>query len=701
MKPREVRILDGSTFVVSDEQGDIAAKPDEPLGLFYRDMRHLSTWRLLLNGGPLDALSTDLIGYDGAAFFLVVPTGTIYQNPSLSVTRRRFVGDGLREVLTLENHGPEPVVLELSLLFDSDFADIFEVKDHQAKKGDVSRRPEPGGAVLTYRREDFVRETRISAEGAFFTTHSLSYELTLAPRQRWRAEVDVSVGDGQHEVRPKPRSREHHQPRPNMGRDLEEWMADAPRLACDWDDVRHVYSRSLQDLAALRFYPEVVAGSASLPAAGLPWFMAMFGRDSLLTSYQALPFTPELAATTLRALAARQAQDMDDFRDAEPGKILHELRFGELTYFHERPQSPYYGSADATPLFLILLDEYERWTGDRDLVSDLEPTARAALGWIEEYGDRDGDGYIEYQRRNTDTGLVNQCWKDSWNSIVHPDGTLASLPRATCELQGYAYDARCRSARMARRVWGDEGLADRLDRDARELKRRFNEDYWMDEEGFFALALDGEKKPVRTVASNAGQLLWSGIVDDARVAPLVDRLFDDSMFSGWGVRTMATGQSAYNPIEYHNGTVWPHDNALIAAGLARYGNHDAAGRIAVAVLEAAVHFGYRLPEVFAGYGRAETSFPVEYPTACSPQAWATGTPLLLLRVLLGLQPDGEQIRSDPHVPARLGRLGLAGVKGPAGPVSVEGGTSRRDGRTRDRASHGEDAASAAPAAASP
>ena len=436
------------------------------------------------------------------------------------------------------------------------------------------------------------------------------------------------------------------------------WVDRAPVLDCDWDDLRRVYARSIRDLAALRFYPDVRHPRAALPAAGLPWFMALFGRDSIITSYQALPFVPEFAATTLLALAARQAGSRDDFRDAEPGKILHELRFGELAHFGQRPQSPYYGSADATPLFLILLEEYERWTGDRELVRQLEQPARAALNWLVDDGDLDGDGYQEYQRRNLDTGLENQCWKDSPNAVVHPDGTLAALPRATCELQGYAYDARRRAARLAREVWADQALADRLERDAAELKHRFNKDFWLEEEQYFALALDGHKRPVRTVTSNPGHLLWSGIVDDDKAAAVAGKLLGPELFSGWGVRTLASGQGAFNPLEYHNGTVWPHDNALIVAGLAGYGRWEEASRIARAILEAAPAFDYRLPEVFAGYPRSEASVPVAYPNACSPQAWAAGTPLLLLRILLDLQPGSERAETDPARPQPVGRISV-------------------------------------------
>ena len=402
--------------------------------------------------------------------------------------------------------------------------------------------------------------------------------------------------------------------------------------------------------------------------------MTLFGRDSLITSFQALPFQSELAGTTLRVLASRQGMRTDEFRDEEPGKILHELRRGELTAFEERPHSPYYGSADSTMLFLILLDEYERWTEDRALVRELEQNARAALEWIDEHGDRDGDGYVEYERRNAETGLENQCWKDSWDSILFPDGTLAPLPRATCELQGYVYDAKVRCARLARHVWGDDGLADRLEREADDLRKRFNEDFWVDDGEFFALALDGEKRQVRTLTSNIGHLLWSGIADEDKAARCVAHLMGERLFSGWGVRTMATGYAGYNPIGYHTGTVWPHDNSLICLGLARYGFRDEASRIAYALSwAAALYFDDRLPEAFAGYPREATHFPVEYPTACSPQAWAAGAPLVFVRTMLGLEPKGSRLLVEPALPPEIAWIELEGVRGPWGSADAVAG----------------------------
>jgi glycogen debranching enzyme len=657
-----ISILDGSTFLVSDLRGDVDASPDEPHGFFYRDTRFLSKWKLTANGSPLNVLSTANVAYFTAKFFLVPPTGTVNDNPTLSVVRNRMIGDGFHEDVTVLNHGAETLEVELRLEADADFADLFEVKDALEKKGERYARVDGDTLVLGYRREDFVRETRVRAsKECAVEEQGVTFRLRLEPRSEWNTCIFVQPVEGE-EVREIKYRHDDHAARPNIDISLEEFIETAPQLATDWDPLEHIYERSLIDLAALRF-TSVLFPDDSLPAAGLPWFMTVFGRDSLITSFQALPFVPELASTTLKVLAARQATEDDAFRDAEPGKILHEIRFGELTHFDERPHSPYFGTADATPLFLILLEEYERWTGDTELVRKLEKNARAALRWIDEHGDGDGDGYVEYERRNTETGLENQCWKDSWDSIRFADGTIAEGPIATCEIQGYVYDAKVRSARLAREVWDDAELAERLEAEAEELKRRFNEDFWLVERDCYALALDGEKRQVDSITSNIGHLLWSGIVDDDNVEAVVRHLMSDALFSGWGIRTMAAGEGGYNPIRYHNGTVWPHDNSLIALGLTRYGYRDEAARIALAILEAATFFRYRLPEVFAGYEREQTEFPVEYPTASSPQAWATGTPFVFLRTMLGLESDGDELRVDPLLPNRIERIELSGIPG--------------------------------------
>jgi glycogen debranching enzyme len=667
-----VKILDGNTFVVSDSRGDIEASLTDPTGLFSFDTRFLSRWVLTVNGERLSPLSVDDVQYFEARFFLVPGTGTVYIDSKLSVIRERAVGDGFHEELTILNHDNEPVRLDVRVDAGCDFADLFEVKDALAKKGTYTTRTGGRRLTLGYERERFTRQTVISASApAKVDEHGLSFRVRIEPHGSWTTDLDVATATaGPAAGRPRPKyTRGRKRARPSMSVDLDRWLADAPRLQCDWDALRRTYRRSLVDLAALRFAP-AISGGQSLPAAGLPWFMTMFGRDSIFTSLQALPFTPELAATTLRALGSWQGSRVDDFRDEDPGRILHELRYGELTAFEERPHSPYYGCADATPLYVVLLDEYERWTGDRKLVRDLEREARAALTWIDEYADLRGDGYVWYQRRNEESGLENQCWKDSWDSISYRDGRLPGFPRATCELQGYAYDAKLRGARLARLIWRDDALADRLEREAAELKRRFNRDFWVEDGEHFALALDPEGGQVDALTSNNGHLLWSGIVDKSKASAVARHLLGPRLFSGWGVRTLAEGEGRYNPIGYHVGTVWPFDNSFIAWGLRRYGFKEEAAQIAAGILDAAERFDGRLPEAFGGYERTVTRYPVQYPTACSPQAWSTGTPLLLLRTMLGLEPLDDHLIVDPALPTAIGRLELLDIPGRWGRVDA-------------------------------
>jgi glycogen debranching enzyme len=660
-----VKILDGNTFVVSDSRGDIEASLTDPTGLFSFDNRFLSTWVLTVDGQRLNPLSVDDLQYFETRFFLVPGTGTVYVDAKLSVIRERAVGDGFHEELTILNHDDHAVDLTVRLEAGSDFADLFEVKDALKKKGRYSSRVEKGRLLLGYERETFKRETAISASApAKLDENGLTFAVHIEPHGQWTTDLDVVTTATAGGARGRPKyQRGQKQARPNMARSLERWMEEAPKLECDWDSLKSTYRRSLIDLAALRFTPPVVGGGGSLPAAGLPWFMTMFGRDSIFTSLQALPFAPELAATTLRALGEAQGGRVDDFRDEDPGRILHEMRYGEMTAFEERPHSPYYGSADATPLFVVLLDEYERWSGDRKLVRELEREARAALRWIDDYADLQGNGYIWYQRRNEETGLENQCWKDSWDSISYRDGRLPGFPRATCELQGYAYDAKMRGARLAREIWKDPDFAGELEQQAADLKRRFNRDFWVEDGEYFALALDTEGKQVDALASNNGHLLWSGIVDKRKAKSVARHLLGPKLFSGWGVRTLAEGEGRYNPVGYHVGTVWPFDTSFIAWGLRRYGFKEEAATLAEGILEAAELFGGRLPEAFGGYQRGVTKYPVQYPTACSPQAWSTGAPFLLIRTMLGLDPFGEHLLVDPALPPNIGVLALFDIPG--------------------------------------
>jgi glycogen debranching enzyme len=644
---RTLSVLDGSTFVLGDRLGDVRADEGREHGFFCEDTRFISRWQLRVGQTPLELLSLHQSAHFDAQFFLTPTVGPDDQAPC-SIVRHRLVDHVWMEEVTVTNHLHEASRLRVVLEVAADFADLFEVKDGVVAEREVSFTHDGASLKLAYEHGAFWRSVTIAASSpATVTRAGFGYELELGPGEQWSTCFTISpcsLQPGVRFARREPRGL-LEDVRVRRAAELETWLARAPILHADDPALLRTYRASLSDLGALRMHPDLAEG-ATLPAAGLPWFMALFGRDSLITSYQALPYLPGLAATTLRVLAARQATERDDFHEQEPGKILHELRFGELTSRGQRPYSPYFGSADATPLFLVLLDEYHRWTGDDTLVRALEGQARAALAWIEGSGDPDGDGYIEYECRNLTSGLANQCWKDSWDSIQFADGTLARGPIATCEIQGYAYDAQRRSARLAREVWSDTTLSDHLEQRARDLQARFRRDFWIPERGCHALALDGHKRKVDSLTSNIGHLLWSGILDDSEAAATAERLLDEQLYSGWGVRTLATREAGYNPLGYHTGTVWPHENSLIAAGLARYGYDEAARTIASAILAAAPAFEHRLPEVFAGFPAALTSVPVAFPTASRPQAWAAGAPLLLLSTVLGLQPDDTDVEAD-------------------------------------------------------
>jgi glycogen debranching enzyme len=491
---------------------------------------------------------------------------------------------------------------------------------------------------------------------------TIKFHLALDPRERWDLHVEVFALPHGEPMAPRFAELRFGEEVGRVRDSLAAWQLRVPQLRASWDALSHSFGQSVSDLASLRMRSDNGA-IGRLPGAGVPWFMTVFGRDTIITCLQTLLFGPELARTALEVLAELQAKEDDATLDAEPGKIVHEVRHGKAarTWFER-----YYGTVDATPLYLILLSEVWRWTDDAALMRDLKAPALAALEWIEKYGDRDGDGFVEYERR-TDRGLDNQSWKDSWDSQRFHDGTLARPPIAPCEVQGYVYDAKRRIAELAREVWRDRELAARLDREAEELRRRFDEAFWIDERGgYYALGLDADKERVDSLCSNIGHLLWSGIVPPHRVDAIVDKLMGDELWSGWGVRTMSTGDAGYNPLSYHNGTVWPHDNSIIAAGLARYARWPEAQRIIQRMLTAAQHFNYQLPEVFAGMRRSETPFPIAYPTAARPQAWAAGSPVLLLQALLGLQPDRRrhalETVAPPELPSWAGTIRLSGIR---------------------------------------
>jgi glycogen debranching enzyme len=674
MNDNTVSLLDGNTFVVSDDRGDIEATATDAVGLFSFDTRFLSRWVLSIDDTRLSALSVDDLQYFETAFFCVPGTAAVYVDAQLSVQRRRKVCDGFREDILLVNHKKESVDLRVRVEASSDFADLFDVKNNTPKKGTIVNRIEDGELVLSYQREDFRRQTVIRADQpAQIDEHGLTFLAHVEPQQQWSIALQITptiLRRGRTE--PLVAGWRAGRASRDLAAGLQRWRSEAPTLRCDWDPSTHIYERSLTDLAALRFSPDI-AGPHSMPAAGLPWFMTLFGRDSILTSLQALPFKPELAATTIRVLARLQGGRVDDFRDEDPGRILHELRYGETAAFEEQPHSAYHGTADATALFVVLLDEYERWSGDSEVVRHFENATRSALAWIDDYADLMGNGYVSYMRRNEQTGLENQCWKDSWDSISYHDGRLPGFPRATCELQGYAYDAKRRGARLARQFWNDPQSADRLDREANDLKARFNHDFWLPDRQYYALALAGpDGDVVDALSSNIGHLLWSGIVDQDKAAAVVEHLMSPLMYSGWGIRTLAASEGRYNPVGYHVGTVWPFDNSFIAWGLRRYGFNEEAARVAAGMFDAAAIFQGRLPEAFGGYTREVTKYPVQYPTACSPQAWSTGAPLLLLRTLLGLDAVGENLVVNPALPEHIGHLELLDIPGRWGRADAYG-----------------------------
>ena len=657
-----VSLLDSNTFLVTDARGDIAPSPASPTGFFSFDTRFMSTWQLTVNGKRTRTLSVDNPQHFEARFFLVPGAPTHYVDAKVSIIRQQSLGEGFDEQLIVLNHESKPTSLRVRLEIGSDFADTFEILGAKAKKGRRYARAEEGGLRLVYERESFRRQTLISStQPAQIDEHGMTFDIRVGPHQEWTTELHVAtLGDDGRSLRTSLQGFSDRS-RPQMRQELDEWLSRTPTLHSDSEALQTTYQCALVDLAALRHQP--LMDSGRLTVAGLPWYMSVFGRDSILTSLQSLPFAPELAAATLPLLAVIQGTELDDFHEEEPGKILHEGRLGEVAAFEEEPSAYHFGASDTTPLFVVLLDEYERWTGDETIVRRFEPEARKCLDWIDTYADALGNGYIWYQRRNIISGLENQCWKDSWNAISFHDGSLPDLPRATCELQGYAYDAKMRAARLARRFWNDPLYADRLEREAAELKARFNTDFWVEDGQYYALALDPDGRQVDALSSNIGHLLWSGIVEPARAEKIAEHLLGPKLFSGWGVRTLATDEARYNPIGYHVGTVWPFDNSFIAWGLRRYGFHEHAAQIAEAMVDAAKFFHGRLPEAFGGYDRQSTRFPVQYPHACSPYALSAGSVLLLLRNMLGLDPEGEHLVVEPHLPEGIKRIELLDIPG--------------------------------------
>jgi len=665
-------ILEGSTFCICDEHGDVRG---ETSGFFADDTRHLSLFALTINGQRPLLLSSGKVEYFSAAFYLRNPLAGDLPQDSLSIVRTRFVGEGMQDRFSVRNESMGPLSFELALEVGSDFADIFAVKSHDFSLGDpLHARPLPPLVKGHWLDTRYVLEDSEEVDGRPARTQVVfslpgqmngkraSYKIDLEPREQWELIVDVFPARGGDVLEAKTAERRFGDEVSRVRDSLAAWQLRIPQIKATWDALGYAFGQSVADLASLRMRG-APGRVGKLPAAGMPWFMTVFGRDTLITCLQTLLFGPELARTALEVLGELQATELDPATDAEPGKIVHEVRHGKAAKNWFRR---YYGTVDATPLYLVLLHHVWSWTDDAVLARELRVPALRALEWIDKYGDRDGDGFVEYEKQSPH-GLDNQSWKDSLDSQRFHDGRIAHPPIAPCEVQGYVYDAKRRIAEVARVVWRDRQLADRLEEEAEVLKQRFDEAFWVDRDGgYYALALDGDKNQVDSLTSNIGHLLWSGIVPEERVDAIADQLMGEHLWSGWGVRTMSTRDAGYNPLSYHNGTVWPHDNSLIAWGLARYGRWVECHRIIRRMLDAAGHFTWQLPEVFAGMARAETPFPIAYPTAARPQAWAAGTPVLLLQLLLGVRPNrARQVLetvAPKELPAWVGDIRLASVR---------------------------------------
>jgi glycogen debranching enzyme len=631
-----VTLVEGSTFCISNSSGDIGDRPAE--GLFFRDTRLLSRLILSVNQSETESLSADLPDPFSAVFVNRCLPKPGQADSTLIIFRSRYVGRGMREDIKVMNFGKEAAYCSMELLVDCDFSDLFAVKEGRVTKenGFVPVcEVNDDTLIYSYKRGSVSKGLQIHVSNeAKLSEGIIHFELVIPAKGEWSTCIEFSPVIDSNKITPRyvcGQPVEHSTPYERLSK----WRSQVPLITTDHDTIDKVVERSLEDLGALRIfdpdYPE-----RTVVAAGAPWFMTVFGRDSILTSWMALLADPDLALGVLQTLARFQGEKLDPINDEAPGKILHEMRFGEASGLSLGGGSIYYGTADATPLFVMLLGELRRWGLARELVDELLPHADRALEWIEEYGDLDGDGYVEYLR-GSDRGLANQGWKDSFDSMRYINGDIATPPIALCEVQGYVYGAYLARAHFAREV-GDTHNVEKYGRKAQELKKKFNEDFFIEEKGWFAMGLDAEKKHIDALSSNMGHCLWTGIIENEKAEIVAKKLLGPELFSGWGIRTMGANMGGYNPVSYHCGSVWPHDNAIIAAGLMRYGFVEEAHRVIKSLLEVAAQAQGRLAELYSGFSKDEVSAVVRYPTSCSPQAWAAASPLLAVRTLMRFEP---------------------------------------------------------------
>jgi glycogen debranching enzyme len=651
-------LVEGTSFCLCGTSGDMG--PGAPQGLFFRDTRILSTWQLRIDDDVIEPLTVIETTSYHATFLGRARARPGQAESTLLVERQRFIGGGMREDVVLSNLGSEPAACTVTVRAAADFADLFDVKAGRVRpRGELEVEHGDGSLTLARRWRGRSRGVRIRADGgAVSSARQLVFRVVVPARGSWRTTLQVTPEiDGVESPPAFPSELPLEKAGPFQR--ASKWLRSAPRLSTDNAELRATLDRSLRDLGELRIFDPDVPDQVTV-AAGAPWFMAVFGRDSLITSYMALALDPGLALGALQTLERYQGERTDPISEEQPGRIAHELRFGVEASL-VLGGNVYYGTVDATPLFVMLLGELHRWGLFREEVNRLIPSADRALEWIDVYGDRDGDGFVEYQR-STDRGLSNQGWKDSGDGITFADGRLAQPPIALCEVQGYVYAAYQARALLAEDR-GEAADARYWRNRAADLKHAFNEQFWLPDRGWYALGLDRDKRPIDALASNMGHCLWTGIIDDDKAEAVAERLLSPEMFTGWGVRTLAAGMAAYNPMSYHNGSVWPHDNGLIVGGLMRYGFVHHAQRVAMAILDAAVAVGHQLPELICGFDRAVYPRPVPYPTACAPQAWASATPLYLLRALIGAEPCVPRgvLALDPALPDEMGSLQVRGV----------------------------------------
>jgi glycogen debranching enzyme len=664
--PPVLTINQGNTFMVTDLDGSV--KADSEMGLFSFDTRFISYYEVSANGQPWTLLSSGPLSYHSARFHLInqsfkTETGKVSEN-TIALTMDRAVDEGILEKFTVVNYGLEPVKFNLEISIRCDFADIFEVRGNSFyRRGRIVTEwnAEKQCLSMDYSNEDFQRHISYRIISSDSKAHSANgrttFELELLPGAKWQCECRFELqcqdqSDSIATLRG-----------PYQSDTLQkDWLDNATKITTTNEEIYRFYQRSVDDMGGMRLYEQLKDADLWIPAAGVPWYVTLFGRDSLIVSMQTMLVNARLGIGALHELATYQAEKMDDWRDAQPGKIPHEIRFGELAHFKRIPHTPYYGSADATPLFLIVLHEAWKWLGDISLLKQYREIALGCLEWIDKYGDLDGDGFQEYKTYSS-VGYENMGWKDAGDAIVYPDGSQVKQPKALCELQGYVYDAWLRMAEVFSAL-GETDRSLELKSKAATLKKQFNQKFWCEDIGFYAQALDANKQPVKSITSNVGHCLWSGIISDEHAQQVVQRFFQPDLWSGWGIRTLSSTNPAFNPHSYHLGSIWPHDNGLIALGFKKYGFDEEAARVARDISEAASFFiGHRLPELYAGTERIASSFPVQYTNANVPQAWASGSIFHLLQAVLGLQADAPNNRLyiSPHLPKWLPDITLTGI----------------------------------------